>query len=282
MNQTFRDEPGAHALYDEMLETMRRAQSLSCESDYRWESAGKNLGHCTYRLWMRKPNYARLEVSWGEQVMGILVLDGHDFRIHWPNGRPCYGFEDPAEYERTRLISYMREPAPPGRHSIAHQGGRLGGGMSMTILQPSVFHGCPDGMDAYLDGVAGMGTERVGDEECDLVEVSFMAHQRSRYLWLSRRDHLPRKLKQVVRVSDEIVMHETWSRVAPDEEIPLERFRWRPPEGWQEWRLPAIQDGLLKPGSEAPDFDLVGTDGRRHTLHGYRGKALWLAFWRVG
>ena len=33
-----------------------------------------------------------------------------------------------------------------------------------------------------------------------------MKHQRSWYLWLSKRDHLPRKLKEIVRVSYDLVI----------------------------------------------------------------------------
>jgi hypothetical protein len=61
--KVFRDEPEAHALYDKMVETMRKAESLSYESTYRWEAKGKELTHCTYAIWMKKPNYFRVEAS---------------------------------------------------------------------------------------------------------------------------------------------------------------------------------------------------------------------------
>ncbi len=76
----------------------------------------------------------------------------------------------------------------------------------------------------------GMGQEKVGDEECDVVEVSIMKHQRSWYLWLSRKDHLPRKFKEVIRVSYDIVVYETWSDIVIDGPMPAEKFVWTPPK----------------------------------------------------
>jgi hypothetical protein len=173
----------------------------------------------------------------------------------------------------------MKTVWPAQRYSLAHEIRFLGAGM---ILEPSVFHGYDDPMHPYLDGVRHLGTETVEGEVCDGIEASFMDHQRSRYLWLARRDHLPRKLKEVVRVAHEIVTHEQWSRVALDEEIPADRFAWRPPPGWQEWRLPTLEEGLLPQGATAPEFDLAGIDGSRLRLSDYRGRAVLLTFWRAG
>jgi peroxiredoxin len=116
-----------------------------------------------------------------------------------------------------------------------------------------------------------------------VIEVSFMQHQRSRYLWIARRDGLPRKLKEVVRVaSGEIVAEELWTNVKVDGEIPNTMFSWKPPEGWREWRLPEPESLLLKPGTLAPPFELSGADGARIKLSDLRGKVVWLVFWRIG
>src|SRR5512136_2585510 len=59
----FSDEPAAHKLYSQMVDTMRKATTLSWVSDYRWEARGQTLGHATYRIWLKKPNYARMEAT---------------------------------------------------------------------------------------------------------------------------------------------------------------------------------------------------------------------------
>ncbi len=139
-----------------------------------------------------------------------------------------------------------------------------------------MFHGYTDSLQPYLDGVRSTGIEKVDGVECDVIEVSMMNHQRSWYLWLSRNDHLPRKLKQVVRVTYDIITHEVWSDVAVNAEIPDDKFAWSPPPGWREWKMPSIEAGLLKPGTQAPDFELASVDGGRIRLSDFRGNFVWM------
>jgi len=284
----FKDEPAAHALYDKMVETMRQAKSLSWVSEYRWEAKGETLGRATYKIWLKKPNYVRVEAAPAGQAKpcGILVGDGDYFWVYWPQGKQRYPWEYGGkygeDYDKHRLSFYMKAASPVGRHSIGHRIDDLGAGTCMTIIDPSTFHGYTDSLQAYLDGVQGLGTEKVGEEECDLIEASFMKRQRSRYLWLSRTDHLPRKLKEVVRVSHEILVHELWSKVAINGEMANDKFVWSAPAGWKEWKFPAIEEGLLKPGTLAPDFELASTDGDKIKLSQFRGQIVWLNEWRCG
>ncbi|MHC4456606.1 MAG: LolA-like protein [Planctomycetota bacterium] len=280
---TFEDEPEAHTLYDKMIEAMQAAKTLFYESNYRWESKGRELGHCTYKVWMKKPNYFHVEAVNDEgKEGGTLIGDGNNLWIYWPNGRPFYYGEDDKNYQKTRLTSYMKEPTPIGKHSIGHKTGLLGVGMSMPIIDPSTFHGYTDSLQPYLEGVRSLGIETVSGEVCDVIEVSIMKGQRSWYLWLSRRDNLPRKLKQVVRVSYDIITDELWTEVTIDAETPKEKFVWLPPEGWQPWKLPDPEERLLKPGQEAPDFELLSANGKKIKLSDYRGNVVWFYIWRAG
>jgi outer membrane lipoprotein-sorting protein len=283
------DDAQAHALYDQMIKTMRDADSLSFESDYRWESQGRELSHVTYRVWLKKPNQFRVEASrfGSDKISGVLVGDGDHLWVYWPGGKPRYGWEESGKYgerfDKYKDVFYIEKPAPQGKHSIAHEVGQLGAGMCMTILDLSMFHGYVDCMQKYLDGVRMIGDEVINGEPCDQIEVSIMKHQRSWFLWLSRSDHLPRKLKEIVRVSREISTHETWSRVTLNAEIPAGQFAWSPPEGWEPWTQPRIEEGLLQPGVVAPDFKLAALDSdKKIGVSDFRGNFVWLYKWRCG
>jgi outer membrane lipoprotein-sorting protein len=282
-DREFKDEPAARALYEKMIETMKSAESLSYTSAFRWEAKGEELSRCTYTIWMKKPNYFRVETVGSDgQSGGTLVGDGNNLWIFWPGDRPFFSSEDRESYEKTRSNVYMTEVTPIGRHSIGHKTDLLGAGMSMPVLDPSTFHGYTDSLQPYIDGVTSLGTEKIEDQDCDVIEVSIMKGQRIWQLWLSKQDHLPRKLKQIVHISYDIIMHEQWSKVTINAEIPAEKFVWQPPEGWRQWRLPSIEERLLKPGQEAPDFELLAADGSGIKLSDYRGKTVWFYIWRAG
>ena len=276
----FRDEPAAHALYRQMIAALRKANSLSFVSHLQDEYKCKVTKH-TYRAWLKKPNYFRVEVEpAGDLKGGNLIGDGKTLWIYWPEGRPKFWIEEDAAYQKTRLSSYMKKPAPPGGHSIWHEMPLLGTGL--PVLELSTFHGYTDCLQEYIDGVKGLPAEKVDAEQCDGIEVSIMKHQRSWYLWLSRRDHLPRKLEEVVRLGNDIVVREQWSSVVINGEIANSQFAWKPPKDWKEWHLPRPEDRLLKPGVKAPDFELASADGKRIKLSDYRGQVIWFYIWRAG
>jgi outer membrane lipoprotein-sorting protein len=276
----FQDEPAAHALYNQMIEALHKADSLSFVSRSKFE--GKNDSQeFTYKAWLKKPNYFRVEAqSSTPERDGILVGDGNTLWIYWPEGRPqMFGDEDTEADKQKRLTSYMKHPAPLASHSIAHEVMYIGG---ITILDLSTFHGYTDPLQQYIDGVKSLPDEKVGDEECEGIEVSIMKHQRSWYLWLSKRDHIPRKLKEIVRVSYDLIITEDWSSVTLNADMPETLFAWKPPEGWTQWVRPPIEIGLLKPGTKAPDFELALADGNKIKLSDYRGKTVWFYVWRAG
>ena len=262
---------------------MRKADSLSYVSHYHFRGGKDYKNDCTYRVWLKKPNYFRVETESAQKEKGgILVGDGKQLWIYWPQGRYKHALEDQADYEKTRLSSYITKPTPLGMHSIGHDVCWLGTGLGMPVIDPSIFHGYTDSLQPYLDGVQGLGAEKIGNEDCDKIEVSIMKHQRSWYLWLSRRDHLPRKLHEVVRVSYDLVIDEDWSSLDLNGDIPNSKFAWKPPAGWTQWKEPPIEKGLLKVGVKAPDFELASADGKKLRLSDYRGQIVWFYVWRAG
>jgi len=276
----FRDEPQARALYEKMIETMRQAESLS----YRVRCGGQGSPRASYTIWMKKPNCFRVEsANMRTEQCGTIVGDGDHLWIFWPGECPLLSPEDIDNYEQARHNLYMKKATPLAVHSIGHEILNCGAaGLGMTIINPSTFHGYTDSIQPYLDGARFMGIDKLDGKEYDVIEVSFMKRQRSQYLWLSREDHLPRKLTEIVRVHKDLVKHERWLEVTLNAEMPADKFLWTPPAGWRQWKEPAVDSTLLALGQAAPDFELPLVGGEKVKLSDYQGKIVWLYIWRAG
>ncbi len=275
-----KNEPAAHALYDEMIAALRSADSLSYKCSY--SSPGEKAEH--YLIWLKKPNSFRVEAinAHGART-GTLVGDGERLWVYWPDVCPMIDPEDTNIPREAWSSFYKTHATPVGKHSIGHEVMDLGRGMHMPFIDPSTFHGYTDSLQPYLDGVASRGTDKIRHEECDVIEVSIMSAQRTWYLWLSQRDHLPRRAKQIIRGWwGNLIGVEEWLDVTVNAEIPQDKFVWSPPEGWQVWVSPDPADKLLKPGTEAPPFALRSMDGGKIRLSDFRNEIVWLYIWRSG
>lgn len=278
--QAFSGDAEGRALYDKMVGALAQAKTLRYVCEQRREYGTWKSDLARYRVWLEKPNHFRIETA--REAGGTLIGDGEYMWVHWPKDRPFFTTEERADWEATARNVYMRDRTPVAGHSIAHKLNVLGGNLGMAIINPSLFHGAKSSLDRYLDGVKSLGKKKVDGEMCDGFEISYMKHQRSKYVWISRRDHLPRELKEIVRVSKHLASYERWMMIEIDAELDESLFRWTPPPGWKKWRLPKQSDRLLKTGATAPDFKLRSTKRRKIGLADYRGKVVWLVFWRVG
>jgi peroxiredoxin len=64
--------------------------------------------------------------------------------------------------------------------------------------------------------------------------------------------------------------------------IPQQKFTWSTPKGWRQWEKPGPEDILLKPGTDAPNFELLSGEGGKIKLSDYRSKVIWLYIWQCG
>jgi len=274
-----KDEPAARALYETMIRAIRQADSLS----YNSTCSGPDYRTTYYRVFLKKPGFFRVDLMNGPMGKdNTLVSDGNNLSVFWPGGRPYLWFDDQESHEKTRSNVYMRRTIPAGRVSIAGEVARLGVAWFGCIVDPSTFHGGADVFDPYIDGIRSRGADKVENERCDVIEISYMKAQRIRHLWISRRDHLPRQVKEIVRVADNEIVVEEWSDISVNANVPPKTLAWSPPEDGRLWSAPTPDDFLPKSGQEAPDFELCAFGGGKIKLSDYRGKVVWLYLWQCG
>lgn len=271
--------PKIYPLFSDMIQALHNTESMYYETEIDFKSKAYE-DQCKYKVWLKKPNFARIEAYREGELIGTMIGDGENFWFFWPKHRPKMSSEDIASYDLTKYNSYYRLDARPGMHSIWHVVKRTGG--FMMVFQPSYFHKCPNALDTNIDSVIVYGKEKVGDDQCDYIEVSYLDHQRSRYFWLGENDHLPRKIKEIVRVSYNLINEENWSNLSVNLEIPDSLFVWTPPEDWTELIEPSLASRLLAIGTPAPGFSFKTMDGTTFTLSYHQGKVVLINFWRVG
>ncbi len=273
------NDPTARALYDEMIKTIRKAESLSYTSICSAPDGRVSI----YGVLLKKSNFFRVEASNdASSKINTLVGDGKWLWIFWDGIRPYLKVDDAEGRKKTQSEVYIKKPLATGRNSIGNEIDLLGLTWYGIILDPSIFHGYIDPLESYIDGVRSRGPYYIGDQECDIIEVSYMKAQRTRYFWISRENQLPLMMKEILRLSDNQVRIEEWSDVALNGLVPENKLEWSPPDGWQQWDVPGPDDVLLTAGLKAPDFDLLSADGGRIKLSDYRGKVVWLCFWQYG
>lgn len=125
-----------------------------------------------------------------------------------------------------------------------------------------------------------VGTEKVGDAECDVVHCVF-AEDGGEVRWhFSREDRLPRKFEMFIdtpmgKASIRVTLSSIKTDVKPD----AGTFRLEQPDGFREIAEPDGSQRGLEEGAEAPGWTLKDGDGNEVSLKGLRGKVVLLDFW---
>jgi len=274
-----KDEPAARAMYEAMIEALQQVERLS----YTSFCSGPDARFSIYTVAQEKPDRFSLNVVNGMSSNGTTLLgDGNDVWTFWSGTRPYLSIDDDQSHDEAASDVYIRKAASAGPSDAAREITLFGRVFYGLILDPDIFHGHADPLEPYIDGVRSRGRNDVDDEVCDVIEVSYMQAQRTRFFWVAREDHLPRRIKEVVRLADVHVTIEEWMDLAVDAEIPAKTFAWSPPEGWRSWTVPNPERFLLAADREAPDFDLRAAGKGTISLSDYRGHFVWLYLWQVG
>lgn len=273
------NEPQAHALYEAMVEAAHQAKTLS----YHCSCDGPDSRMSFFTVHLEKPNRVRIDLNNGMSTKTTTFLaDGERLRIFWSGDRPVMKVDDFSRYEGPQADVYVDMAGSPNGDEIVSEMARLGVAWSDLIWSPSVFFRGADEFEPYIDGIGYRGTNHVAGEECDVIEVSYFHAQRTRHYWLSRVDHLPRRIKEIVRLANTHVLAEDWFGVEMDAAIESRQFQWPPPEGYDAWNPPDFDEFLLRQGAEAPDFKLSSVSGDPIHLADFRGRVVWLCLWQVG
>ncbi len=273
------DETAARILYDAMIRALHDARSLS----YTSACSNPEERTSTYRIWLKKPGSFHIEQTNDASTKSTTLLDDGNFLwVHWTGDRPTLLLDTEKSHADARSDVYVKKAPFGARGSIRNEAALLGTALVKPILDPSVFYGSVSPLASHIDGIRSRGTNPVRGEMCDVIEVSFMRARRTWYIWLSRQDHLPRKLKEVDRGADTRVIVEEWSNVIVNGKIPPKILTWSPPKGYQQWDPPRLEDSLLPSGQKAPDFELRSARRGKLRLSDYRGRVVWLYLWDTG
>ncbi len=129
-----------------------------------------------------------------------------------------------------------------------------------------------------------VGTEKVGDVECDVVHAIFAADGGEARWHFAKTDHLPRQVERFMNTP--VGLTSLVTRILSIDtkpEVDPKVFRLDRPEGYQ---TPESQLGqrsrnqnLIESGTLAPVFTLKDAEGKSVSLNALRGKVVLLDFW---
>lgn len=127
------------------------------------------------------------------------------------------------------------------------------------------------------------GAEKVGDTECDVIQVVFPEGAGEARWYIARSDHLPRRVVRIIETPrGQATITTTLTRLELNPELSPDLFRLEKPQDFQEIGLTPRAAGprqFLELGSTAPEWTLRDGHGRVVSLQSLRGKIVVLDFW---
>ncbi|MEW6251211.1 MAG: redoxin domain-containing protein [Planctomycetota bacterium] len=191
-----------------------------------------------------------------------------DARLQPPNGAEQVNVVVATDGEQLWIVDHARKVR------VWEEVTARTGSMAIMIgaAVPELFAEKPfeAGLPQPLTNATG-GREKIGDVECDIVKTTFAAGE-VRW-WFATRDHLPRRIERhFTRPAGPAVLTLTLSSLEPRPAVSDDAFRLVTPEGYAE-------EGLLSPGTPAPDWTLRTGDDQETSLKSLRGKVVLLDFW---
>jgi len=286
-NGDFIDETHAHQLYERMITKIKSLPVLYYESVYKTNFSPWFMYPKYYRIWLKKPNSVRIEsytkMSLFDIVLnkcklsGVLVGDDSNYWIYWPDKRPFFSWEKDISNNISKCYFNVKYPVTTVLNRFLYITS-----IDNCILEPQIFFGQEDALNDYMDGIRVVHKEEIDDIEYIVVEISYMQGQRKKFIWISTETFLPRKMKEFVKTAKPVMFQEEWINIVTYGDFQGDIFKWDPPDYWHELHYRNAKLTFLEKGIPAPDFKLSTTTGKQISLSNFRGKVIWLCFWKQG
>lgn len=130
---------------------------------------------------------------------------------------------------------------------------------------------------AVLDGA----TQSVDGVPCHVIVIPGETSQTGVTWYISVQDHLPRRFERRYLSASGITVRSvlTLRKLRVDVAVDDSSFKIEPPRDYRVETVGKRPPPMMNVGTFAPEFTLLGGDGREHSLSDYRGKLVILDFW---
>ncbi len=140
----------------------------------------------------------------------------------------------------------------------------------------------PFAREVQAKTITHLGTETVGDVECDVIHVVYADDSGEARWYFAKADHLPRRVQRIVPTPiGRASITTSLTSLQTNPPIPEDAFQLDKPAGFTDPFAsgPPQSHGLLEIGTQAPEWTLKDATGKEVSLKSLRGKLVLLDFW---